>query len=956
MALLDKIKAGATLQEVDAYLKPLAQKFLDQLTKELAECDSKGMTPLHYAVQKADLAMVKVLLGFDASIAAKIKDKTIEEYASDLVVAAKKTGDQETLRQRKQVYALIKSRGCWQADVERGQGLSLPRSIKAIEEAMEKVRGAEGKTGVLFMGLTGHGKSTLINFLSGVDYEIKRGRGGIKTVVPKSGSAEIARVGNTTISETLFPQVIAPKKGEHVFVDLPGFEDTRGNAEEVCAAASIFMLTKQLSGIQGILFICSWDSFNDVRMVPYRKVAANVGAMIAANPETNKNIVLVVTKPEGGEMPTMPQDVRERLEDLCKDENWEVEATEGPVKIEEMKSDQRVKYYIRRTTNAILSSKNSILIMDVTKPQAREHFEQSVEKLSHFIKAPDRFDFANYSRFMNQFVLVIEQIVLQYNSLARQRQVAEEKLKGIQSAVSDSEKEKAAIEAEIQKFTEQKSQPFTADSFDKAIAAEEEKLRDVEEKLDKHEKQLEAASYEYKMKSLLASSLEVDGEQLIDTLHRGWMCDYSEAREETHVEEVGDPIFVPGMGMAQQVRIDRRKTEAVEKKITGEPVRYQSAVPIQRYIDRSTGGTFTVSGFTPGCKELSGTFSSQPGARGAVALSVELYANRKDFPAMQDKLESRKKQAEVAKNHLDQVSENSIPKSQLREIERNISKMREEKLQAVGNQERTKMVCESQIAILQPRLEATSKRLGEFKPQIETVRDEIEDIQLQIQVNDDLFRKLDQIVRVMGFNKGSEALEQFIRLYANTKSGSSSQRVEDSGNRTVPSPDKASRGQSLPGTSAMVLSNSGSSSSAGANTRKPTIQEDIKQYADKNKCHTFLLRRSEKLLSIEISAKSHDQIALIALWQQLQSFIKGSLPASEQSLSFSEKVDTATATLKVQAEAPTLDKLVKLLKEVVPANYINAQTAQSAFFQPNRFSQNSELQLSAEETVSCVLQ
>ncbi|MBA2649263.1 MAG: 50S ribosome-binding GTPase [Legionella sp.] len=1012
MSLLEMIQKGASVQAIDNYLKPIAQKFADKLISELSTPDSRGMTPLHHAVQKGDLELVKLLLGFDASILAKMGNQTVEDFAMKLAnERAESKGDENQATSHKQIYALIKSRGRWQAEVARVDGISLPRSIKAIEEAMDKVRGAEDKIGVLFFGLTGQGKSTLINFLLGVDYQIKKERG-LKSVVPKGESAETARVGNSTTSETLFPQVISPKQGNYVFVDLPGFEDTRGTAEEICAAASIFMVTKQLRGIQSLLFICAWDSLADTRLVPYRRAAENVGAMIALHPEAANNFVLVVTKPEGGDIPTTVEDVRERLEDLSKNEEWG-DPAEKEMKREETRGDQWRKQCIRRTTKAILSRQNSIVVMDVTKPQAREKFDQVVATLSKSVQRPDQFDFANYSRFMTQFVLVIEQMIVHYNKLVRERKNQEEKIRGITSSINEIEQEHKNITDQIEKFDKQKSQPFTVESFDKQIAAEREKLVDLRRKLHKYDQEIQEANFEYRAKEMQAGNIERDGEKLIDTLHRGWMCESTEAREEVDVTEVGDPIYVPGMGMAQQVKVGRKQIAGIEKNVK-EPVPYTSSVPIQRYTDRSTGGSFTVSGFSPGAMELSGTFSSSAGARGAVSLSVELYGNISDFPGTKEKFSRLEQAAKNAKTRLEQVQFGAVSKEEVDSVSDNIQVLQLQKMAAVGNTERTQLVCETQIALLQPKLETLTKKLKDLKSQTDATENELEDLSLQISVNHELFHKLHQIVTVMGFH--SETLDQFMHLYSDTpqtlpsplkksfprkneklsadsdtttihtalsgsSSAESSEKLElredkrnnnscasnsPSASKSVFTDEAASTPPAYPKKGKIPLSDKTKPSDAKLSdtSSKPKVEEGIKKeiqkYADQQNCWVFQLKRLGNNLNIQIMAKQHNGFELKNLWSKLEVFLRKSMPhVVEKDIKFSDSHigNASTAEFSISAKPTILHEIGNLLKDSLPSKYMTPAISQSAFFQALSMD---KLKQSAgkypEESATCTMQ
>lgn len=401
--------ACSASEQAERYLSELSSTSQDELFKELNECD-KGMPPLHQAVANADLNMVKVLLSFDASTEAKVQEKSVEEYAKELMESYPRDD------RFKWIYALVKSRGRWQSTIAKEQGLLFSRSMKAVEDMVDKIEGVAEQIGFLFFGATGEGKSTFVNYLTGVNYE-PQVTNGIKQVIPLR--REIVRTGNSTTSETLYPQVIK-WKNQQVLVDLAGFGDTRGTTEEICAAASITLLTKQLHAIQSLFLVCSWDSLKDSRMLKYREAAHHIGTMISADLRTAENVILVITKPKSK---TTVEFVKQRLLDLKRAENW---SNLKQINRNEVSEDIWKKYCLKNVTEAILSSEERILLTDVTTYKARETFQKAVDDLETQFKSPSRFDFCNYSRFLERFKKILIkhmqhyiEMVYQHNDLSQ---------------------------------------------------------------------------------------------------------------------------------------------------------------------------------------------------------------------------------------------------------------------------------------------------------------------------------------------------------------------------------------------------------------------------------------------------------------------------------------------------------------------------------------------------------
>lgn len=443
------IKCSAC-EQVEHYLSQLSSTSQEDLFEELTGRDEKGMTPLHQAVDNVDFDMVKVLLSFDASTEAKVRGKNVEEYAKELMESS--SGDERL----KRIYALIKSRGRWQSAVAKEQGLLFCRSMKAVEDIVGKIEGVAQQVGFLFFGVTGEGKSTLINYLSGVDYE-QQITNEIKRVVPLS--QEIVRTGNSTTSETLHPQVVKWGNQQQVLVDLAGFGDTRGTTEEICAAASISLLTKQLRAIQAIFLVCSWDSLKDARMLKYREAAHHIGTMISADLATAENVVLLVTKPKSK---TTVEFVKQRLLTLKRAENW---SELKQINRAEVSEDAWKKYCLRNVTESILSREESIIVIDVTTSKSREIFQQAADALEMQSKDPIQFDFCSYSRFLERFKNILIKHMQHYIEMTYQHDDLSKLLDKKNSAINDAQSQLTMMNNEYAQLYQWCHTSFDSDPY-----------------------------------------------------------------------------------------------------------------------------------------------------------------------------------------------------------------------------------------------------------------------------------------------------------------------------------------------------------------------------------------------------------------------------------------------------------------------------------------------------------
>ncbi len=129
-----------------------------------------------------------------------------------------------------------------------GKVLSMEQSLEVLSNCLdmgeERSEEARGKDLVMFIGNTGSGKSTAINYLTGCDLErISKKKAGLegtgKIVRVKEGSSkpELMRIGHSNVSETFLPDI----KSDEVFTycDCPGFLDNRGAEINIANAVNI---------------------------------------------------------------------------------------------------------------------------------------------------------------------------------------------------------------------------------------------------------------------------------------------------------------------------------------------------------------------------------------------------------------------------------------------------------------------------------------------------------------------------------------------------------------------------------------------------------------------------------------------------------------------------------------------------------------------------------------------
>lgn len=117
--------------------------------------------------------------------------------------------------------------------------------------------GAENQNIIIFVGNTGSGKSTTMNFLMERKlHSIKKEDLGITSVGGNIIIAEdpVSAIGHKNISKTSYPIVITDTKNKLAHCDWPGFKDTRGTVIEIYNALCGMEVIEKAKSVQGFLF------------------------------------------------------------------------------------------------------------------------------------------------------------------------------------------------------------------------------------------------------------------------------------------------------------------------------------------------------------------------------------------------------------------------------------------------------------------------------------------------------------------------------------------------------------------------------------------------------------------------------------------------------------------------------------------------------------------------------
>lgn len=157
----------------------------------------------------------------------------------------------------------------------------LNEEFKRNTQLLEPAHTASGKDIVVFLGHTGAGKSTLINFLAGKELSVV----GTRYALTTTSDPEAMPIGTHIFkSETLYPKSIDINNNQRTlrYFDLPGFKDTDGSVRNLVNAAFVRKILLDADTLR-FVYVAGQDQFTADR-------GASVNGMI----ETIKRLLVMV--------------------------------------------------------------------------------------------------------------------------------------------------------------------------------------------------------------------------------------------------------------------------------------------------------------------------------------------------------------------------------------------------------------------------------------------------------------------------------------------------------------------------------------------------------------------------------------------------------------------------------------------------------------------------------------
>jgi energy-coupling factor transporter ATP-binding protein EcfA2 len=270
-----------------------------------------------------------------------------------------------------------------------------PNKTKIEKDIVEFIKNGGRKcsssktNAIMVLGLTGTGKSTLINYLNGVQLVCKKNEKNvwILDLLKENSSLPCGfEIGHTTVSKTLYPAVYSPNDKDFSYIDNPGFKDNRNFAVEIANAFFREQITREVKQLKFLLLLTQQDL--NLRGQQFRESIKAFSSFIGMFDDSatanmkhlSKSIGIVVTRVdnEGENDKHMIQVLSKSLSEILEEEKAADKLTKNEEVVFRYVIENNVEIFSNPKKAIILNDEQSIQIVKmvnrleyVSKPDAK---------------------------------------------------------------------------------------------------------------------------------------------------------------------------------------------------------------------------------------------------------------------------------------------------------------------------------------------------------------------------------------------------------------------------------------------------------------------------------------------------------------------------------------------------------------------------------------------------------
>lgn len=163
--------------------------------------------------------------------------------------------------------------------------LGLDQFQKMVPQIWEPIKRGVGKELCLFLGTSGAGKSTTVNYLMGVSFEAIEGSRGKFRIASNQHFQKIAKMADNNFeSFTTWPECFEEKEYKLTLCDFPGFDDKRGIEQQYINVLSSKGIIHQSKGVKAIIFVISKGELSSNKGTAFTEMMIAL-SLLLDNPE-----------------------------------------------------------------------------------------------------------------------------------------------------------------------------------------------------------------------------------------------------------------------------------------------------------------------------------------------------------------------------------------------------------------------------------------------------------------------------------------------------------------------------------------------------------------------------------------------------------------------------------------------------------------------------------------------
>lgn len=267
------------------------------------------------------------------------------------------------------------------------------------------IAGAKDKSLVLFLGITGTGKSTCISYLLGAQLDKVRGVGGKKTAVLSSTqdpNKKFPEIGaNPYQSCTLYSEVFNDVEAGITYCDTAGFMDTRkiNNAVQICGSLSTELAIQSAQSVKAVIIVLEWGMFDTKTSTDLQELMSILGQfLISPYEDIADSIFFCINKVP---MDVDKQDFGEMLDAYqCQLKHMIQETVsaihKSTLSVSELAKLNRIALVTDLLTSQLNKRPDQVVLMDIFDQGEIRHAIQS--RLTHKASSipPTKFNFNTY--------------------------------------------------------------------------------------------------------------------------------------------------------------------------------------------------------------------------------------------------------------------------------------------------------------------------------------------------------------------------------------------------------------------------------------------------------------------------------------------------------------------------------------------------------------------------------